>query len=407
MIEEHKLKRPLQQEKDDIISIITSITKELNYIVVQQQQQAHVHLDEQRLECAKKDVQQHIKDKDFEWELPSSTSTSPSHSPSPEDDDLATARLETTSNFLVTLNVDGLKERVGLLVHQCSEVYNLKDKEQHPSSRLDYQILSMDTEGRAHLFDPTACTWTQLQDQLLDVEQRLYTYQSVVAVNNSLFVFGGLDDSKSYAHHSLSKNRQLHRYGYISTKEGGRDIAACYDGAQYIYIVGGSYCGEKLTRVDRMDLVTQELHAVNLLDRTVHALKHDTGEFEDVSGRFQLASFARAIYSICYDDQDNLYIINYNLGLTRISLTTGEATRLSSLAIWPGNQPRGHLSYYVTLVYIASANGDQQHLYFIGGKSIGNHRYSINDDQWTRMNDGDTFERISSGATRILRPRSN
>ncbi|GAM19457.1 hypothetical protein SAMD00019534_026320 [Acytostelium subglobosum LB1] len=283
---------------------------------------------------------------------------------------------------LVTANViklGDIKKQIGACFRDVafSQIFSMRNK--------SLSVLSLESSR-----------WTH-RDTLLPLT---HIASSVVHAGNYIYVFGGKETPKSYLRYSLDANMQLYT-GVIDGVDGGRAISACYDGDKLIYLVGGSDDDKFLNRVDCFDISTQQFKKVGQLPlgmgfARVHYHRETLlvigGETQSLKGNRDIISFnvntrlSKVIIKdilndyldqSCYNGRDNIYLLTKSYALTKFTLSNKQTTSLQC----PLKLLQCPLIYdrYTDIIYR------------LGGKGK-NYSYSTQDDLWRLLDDDDTID---------------
>ncbi|GAM21904.1 hypothetical protein SAMD00019534_050790 [Acytostelium subglobosum LB1] len=194
--------------------------------------------------------------------------------------------------------------------------------------------------------------------------------------------------------------------------------STCFDGDKLIYLVGGTdSVGEQVPQVSSFNIETQQVTHIDnmrlgglygeylfIYDNTLHFFQEYPGEViltynlsTKVQSQFALSSpFA----SILYDQKHTIFMVGKDNQFMSMSL----ATRQYKLLMWP-SVPLAHdgngLSFANNLVWWYSPKENKEELILLQGRG-NNHRYSIDRNEWTKINDDDPVDnRVSFGFTFI------
>ncbi|GAM23544.1 hypothetical protein SAMD00019534_067190 [Acytostelium subglobosum LB1] len=115
----------------------------------------------------------------------------------------------------------------------------------------DMLLLSLDT-----------MKWTKIENAFKN--QVSGQPNSMVYARGNIYVFGGESSSSTrYMRYSLAE-KQCYEAEMLGVL-GGSEISACYDGNEFIYLVGGDTHHNSLDRVDRFSIDTQQFEKVGHL----------------------------------------------------------------------------------------------------------------------------------------------
>ncbi|GAM18950.1 hypothetical protein SAMD00019534_021250 [Acytostelium subglobosum LB1] len=303
----------------------------------------------------------------------------------------------------------------------ASQPQDIKDCKHLPSDTrtLNNQFFTIGGGG-VYIFDFNSNDW-YLFDEFGDKDVRYYPMNSVVSSPTKIYIFGGANRSHSFISF-------LHQSFQWSTpmdiplgRRGGAGISTCYDGDKYIYLTGGYFKDVYLARIDRVNVETEAFERVGELSaRNCQALTfvrnkelYVVGGLNDNEERRSLLiyniannqsrvhipdlGFNSSIVGSCYDGGDLVYILDDESQFYSMSLTTKDRKDLHTPL-------EGKLSSKYSMVHFNGDSSDpaylnHKYIYLIGGKTYGNHLYSVFDDRWIHINDNDKVNRSFSGAT--------
>ncbi|GAM23543.1 hypothetical protein SAMD00019534_067180 [Acytostelium subglobosum LB1] len=207
---------------------------------------------------------------------------------------------------------------------------------------------------------------------------------SIVYARGNIYVFGGKSSSSSskYMRYSLAE-KQCYVADIIGII-GGCCISVCYDGDEFIYLVGGDISDFNLDRVDRFSIDTQQFEHVGYLPFSVASpfthLHNDT-------------LYIMSGFDPCREPDHQFMAYNIHTGASRVDLED----RISYASCFDGNDSLCPLKddYHQTVyvdpeIGILSITGNGQ-----------NYQYSIVDDKWTLMKDLDLWKRFNHGGCLI------
>ncbi|GAM25943.1 hypothetical protein SAMD00019534_091180 [Acytostelium subglobosum LB1] len=440
-LEEHKLRKPIVKEREKVDSAIESIISEIqsiNSICLAQRGGNNLSdHDHQHVTSTTDIIVESIN--------PDDTLTSFIQSnPLPMDDDdqspmtrialyLAQfkdpGRNDHVHDLAIRFEPAPLRNQIMRTIHDAFEMVeggadNKQSQFQADNFSSQWQVFSLDGGGGIHLFDPAASNTKWMRVNWREKENRYNTLQSAAAaIDENVYIFGGEDRSVTYSRFSMSKQR-VDFTGDIGTGQGGSFISTCYDGENYIYLVGGHFRYESLTRIDRFDIRTGECQRIGCLGLSkdmlyyfysfiykdvLYAVTYNrnlviTFNLTTMERRQATPDYAdgifKNIWAMCYDDANHLYILKTDHQLIKLSLQSRKYITLATL------EPKEKLSSshnITSMVYLTSNRGKQQSLYLLGGLLYGTHQYSIQENCWTVCDESnrDGFERHRRGSCRV------
>ncbi|GAM21784.1 hypothetical protein SAMD00019534_049590 [Acytostelium subglobosum LB1] len=232
---------------------------------------------------------------------------------------------------------------------------------------------SNNTIVSAHLRDISllslgTSTWTTIKDAFKSEFDEVYT--SYIYARGSVYVFGGGKGTQTkYSRYSLAE-RQCYE-GEIVGIVGGSFISTCYDGDKSIYLVGGELDGKILKRVGCFNIDTQQFSKFNLHTK--------------VTATVSYYAIPNELYSACFDNSDNIYILSLNT-FSMFSLATMQTTKLKCPDLVNFIQLR-----FVPTYGVVSLCG--------AGK---NYLYSVRDNKWIHLKDNDPVVNRSAHGSCII-----
>ncbi|EFA81245.1 hypothetical protein PPL_06084 [Heterostelium album PN500] len=250
-----------------------------------------------------------------------------------------------------------------------------------------------------------------------------------------IYVFGGFE-LKSYKMIS-TKTMEVEHFGVIEDVDGGEDIFACYDGFEYIYLIGGyNYKNKKTpnqTRIDRFNIATRKfenystLHyqiAPNTIKKVFQSNGHiyivngcynargySIWRFNAIAGEKQLTlwqKFSLCISNsyhipimmsqsfLCFDAFTETLYLFYKNYLYRINVRTKDNYRTECKF--------DHILFSTEIkmsfsVLFNRVNSNQANIFILGGKTLGNHVYSVESNKWSPLLENkDNCQREMCGA---------
>ncbi|GAM25622.1 hypothetical protein SAMD00019534_087970 [Acytostelium subglobosum LB1] len=271
---------------------------------------------------------------------------------------------------------------------------------QHGSAGIyDGHIMSL-TGDQCSVFSLDTFKWTSLDRAFK--RSFMISALSIAYARGHIYVFGG-PDKKSYSRYSLFDG-QCHTAPLPSEDEPFNITTACYDGQKYIYVTG-DYVTRENDGVYRLNVLTQECDIYGTLPCHLGFgranFKADSNSLVIVgeekiimfnvetkeSNYFYVPSEtdptdAHYIYESCFDGQDDLYLLAADGEIEdddadrfiRFTLSTKKITKL---AMWPKHKKFHRLIYDQSFGII-----------YMGGRQSKNFQYSIPDDHWSLITDG-------------------
>ncbi|GAM28537.1 hypothetical protein SAMD00019534_117130 [Acytostelium subglobosum LB1] len=306
---------------------------------------------------------------------------------------------------------------VSMLKLRLQDCFQLVDMSREDQAKSRTTIVSYTSNGRCHLFDTMNNTWSDLGT---DDKGRPFTYHSIVAVRDMVYVMGGDTDSKTFSRFCMT-TRKFDNIGQLNN-HCGFYVSACYDGDQYIYLVGGIFKSDYSTKVSRMsirsfiieDVCSMVYSCAGTLTFIKDGLLYIVGGYLGTNHRRSLRTinlktheektvmedltFNKSIISSCYDGNDMVYILDSTGHFFRVCVSMREKTVLAGPP-FPATQ---HHSF----VYMPSPEKDNNDLvYFFGGNKIGTRCYSVRENHWTDLGK-DNADRIYCGAVLVETTRA-
>ncbi|GAM22772.1 hypothetical protein SAMD00019534_059470 [Acytostelium subglobosum LB1] len=289
MVQEHKIKTPINDQMSHIQSTINNILKEIkdiNHIINKEHPIIHHLYDvdgdhrdevdmskviESIISCSS--VDQYIKDN-----MEKTDNRSPDMVKLNDDellkminrhiieyidqmpyDVVATTSLQA---YQVNINADkfiDIRKQIESCFKLIEPLPHLPRQQLIPH-KYDNHIMTLKA-NKCSFFSLATSEWTSIDRAFNRSIEWVST--SVVYTRGNVFVFGGKDPMKEYTRYSLAdgQSHDSAMYGI----DGGDCISACYDGDHHIYIIGGYDNGVYLDRVDCMDIDTQLFKQVGRL----------------------------------------------------------------------------------------------------------------------------------------------
>ncbi|EFA78809.1 hypothetical protein PPL_08273 [Heterostelium album PN500] len=120
------------------------------------------------------------------------------------------------------------------------------------------------------------------------------TTSSIVSIGEHIYVFGGQGNPLKWVRFSM-RSKSIELIANTEVIEGGAFIAACYDGQDHIYLMGGN---PRNDRIDRFNIRTLQFEAYHKLPWV----------FDDCQVSTMI--YKGSLYIVPYDD---LYVFEFNL----------------------------------------------------------------------------------------------
>ncbi|EFA83860.1 hypothetical protein PPL_02930 [Heterostelium album PN500] len=253
----------------------------------------------------------------------------------------------------------------------------------------------------------------------INAESELFmTYNSFVAVDRHIYIFGGANQQNKATNQYSRFSLDLMCFDMLADidggVEGGRSISVCYDGSSHIYLVNG--CTDvnnqvvRHHRIDRFNLNTHKFekyysfvasgsnHVLSFffegLLYSVPTTEQKLYIFNPVSKRLDTFSSERLFtrsFAACTDGNGNIYIHSTDMRFIRLNVTNKSVEYLA---------PAARFDSAIPMIYYQSKN--ESFIYFMGGKDIGNYRYTIASNKWKPFLKHDHSQRVACGGALIL-----
>ncbi|GAM19414.1 hypothetical protein SAMD00019534_025890, partial [Acytostelium subglobosum LB1] len=269
-----------------------------------------------------------------------------------------------------------------------------------PQSSLLYMLNAL---GQLSTFHTGTATWTQHTAK--DIEMRSQTSSSLIRVGDYIYVFGDSGLTKTYSRYSLN-NKIYDDHAEVTTGDGGNSAAVCYDGSNYIYLVGGRSPaadivggggGGYLKRIDRLNVHTKVFDRIGSIEElgtgtptctflfndllyivcTGRILTYDmfNRQCVDITPQFHLDTIHLSS-RVCYDGLGHIYLLDNLKVFIKLSLNTKRFTCLAQLPL---------LDKVVWKTHSVAIINDALYLYTPATNTV--MRYNIAQDTWTTLMD--------------------
>ncbi|EFA77501.1 hypothetical protein PPL_12103 [Heterostelium album PN500] len=183
-------------------------------------------------------------------------------------------------------------------------------------------------------------------------------------------------------------------------------FTVCYDGGDYIYLVR-KFKYMIICRFNVLTLEFQEIYKSKPNDRNIKLFQSffykgliyclpvegDTLQIFNPSDKKVTESQCdKSIVNsdMCFDGNGNIYCIPGHNTFIRFNLETKEKVNLKA----------SNIKYCFSMIHHKVSN-EESYIYVVGGVTIGNHRYSIEKDEWEPIFTNDEYLREEFGSAII------
>ncbi|EFA78793.1 hypothetical protein PPL_08256 [Heterostelium album PN500] len=228
------------------------------------------------------------------------------------------------------------------------------------------------------------------------------TYQSIVSIGEYIYVFGGENNTNKWMKFSI-KSKSIEHIGDIEGIEGDYYISVCYDGQDHIYLVNGCYNN----RIDRFNINTMRFERYYQLSdeygEQVSTMIFKGSLYSIPYGQTNMIKFDLANktitnhhqiyhepYTACHDNNGNFFIYNYHNN--QVIKYNVEAQQIINLNPIPTKKEGVYLMYH-------RESSTSSFLYLFSG--VGNYKYSIEKDKWKSFLKDDKCLRAWCASTTI------
>ncbi|EFA78794.1 hypothetical protein PPL_08257 [Heterostelium album PN500] len=232
------------------------------------------------------------------------------------------------------------------------------------------------------------------------------TYQSIVSIGEYIYVFGGFNNPNKWMKFSI-KSKSIEHIGDIEGIEGGSYISVCYDGQDHIYLFNG-YDRIK-NRIDRFNIKTMKFERY-------HQLPDEYGEqISTMILNGSLYSITTKVNKVIQFDLKNKTISTHKIELSAYSachdnngnfyLYQEDNKKIVKYNVENKQtinlDPIPAKEDRVYLMYHRESS-TSSFIYSFGGVNFGNYKYSIEDNHWEPFLEDDKFEREWCSSTSII-----
>ncbi|EFA79819.1 hypothetical protein PPL_06638 [Heterostelium album PN500] len=238
-----------------------------------------------------------------------------------------------------------------------------------------------------------------------DVDYNFYG-ATIIPVGQDIYVFGGAHNQKKWMKFSM-RSRSFEIIGDIEGIDGGFSISACYDGRDHIYLLNGA---NQRGKIDRFNIQTMKFERYHILPEghgqrssmifkgSLYSINYDTNKM------LQLNMVNREItyhlidiksYSACNDNNGNFYI----------SDCPKRSDDIKRFVKFNVERKRSvdlnpiPISNDILMYHRESQTSS--YVYSITGTEHGNFKYSIETNQYVPFFQQDEFKRVWCPSTSI------
>ncbi|EFA78649.1 hypothetical protein PPL_08104 [Heterostelium album PN500] len=226
------------------------------------------------------------------------------------------------------------------------------------------------------------------------------TSSSMVSVGEYVYIFGGVPYRNKWFRFSL-KSKSIDHVGDMDNYFADCFISVCYDGQDLIYLVNGSmmnridYFNVRTFQFDRLympkEILGQQLSSMFYKGKlySVPLLKKVIAEFDLTSNQLMLKHpIVSCPMSACHDDNGNFFIHGSDGSLVKFNVETKQTTKLN---VKTGKADSVYLLYH-------RVSAAESFVYSFGGVDYGNFKYSIEQQQQQPYLIGDKHVRAMYGS---------
>ncbi|GAM18952.1 hypothetical protein SAMD00019534_021270 [Acytostelium subglobosum LB1] len=291
------------------------------------------------------------------------------------------------------------------------ELYHEYDSRSHSTA-----MIFTTGETGSYILDVAKNKWTKIED---DSTRRVQPLNSVVAAGSNVYVFGGVD-LDTYGCLSLDDLKWQTPLP-ITTGEGGSGISTCFDGQKYIYLIGGSHNKNNLSRIDRFNVHSKKFRRVGDIGQgRVGSLSFFHKDQVYIVGGLRRQSDWRSILAFntktlkvstfMEDVGFKDWIVGSCFDGTDLIYILDKAKNLFSISISTKHRKLLAVAPFqsdaiCSVVFVQNTQSAECKglLYFLFGSKIGNQYYNVGNDSWAKADDNDTVPcRIANGSARFM-----
>ncbi|EFA82266.1 hypothetical protein PPL_04689 [Heterostelium album PN500] len=211
------------------------------------------------------------------------------------------------------------------------------------------------------------------------------TFSACLTIGEYIYIFGGY--TINFFFRFSIRTKKIEKADMKGIR-GGFGTSICYDGLQYIYILEGQN-PDQTSRIDRYDILNNEFERFGVLKNHIfHVLSIYYKEmiYTFPSNKNVMIRFCPHTKSIedsksgCTDGNGNAYILAQDGSFIRYNIEFKQFNRLQSM---PRNE---HV--YTSMVF-HKVSDYEHNIYYMGGTIHKNYKYSIEENEWTKIFKGD------------------
>ncbi|EFA77596.1 hypothetical protein PPL_12202 [Heterostelium album PN500] len=232
-----------------------------------------------------------------------------------------------------------------------------------------------------------------------------HTIQSIVSIGEYIYIFGGFNNPNKWMKFSI-KSKSIEHIGNIEGIDGDYHISVCYDGQDHIYLVNGN---KIKNRIDRFNIKTMQFERYHRLPDeygqqastmifkgSLYSVTCDGNkmiQFDLTNRTIENHQIDISAFTACHDNNGNFFICNcINKRFIKYNVETKQTVNLKFT-------PKNQYGYAYLMYHRESSTSS--FIYSFAGKTFGNFKYSIEDDQSEPILEDDKFERYWCAATSI------